>query len=105
MIENVVCTGQNARARSILGCMNELRRESVDMRTMISARPTGGGELASITWPEGSSVVQLARADCDIADSGAVSRAVHRIRPDAIVNAAAYTAVDRAESEPNVAHR
>jgi dTDP-4-dehydrorhamnose reductase len=76
------------------------------MRTMIFGK-TGqvARELASITWPKGSSVVQLARADCDIADSGAVSRAVHRIRPDAIVNAAAYTAVDRAESEPDLAQR
>jgi len=76
------------------------------MRTMIFGK-TGqvAGELASIAWPEGSSVVQLARADCDIADPGAVSRAVHRIRPDAIVNAAAYTAVDRAESEPDLAQR
>jgi dTDP-4-dehydrorhamnose reductase len=74
------------------------------MRTMIFGK-TGqvAGELASITWPEGASVVQLARADCDIADPGAVSRAVHRIRPDAVVNAAAYTAVDRAESEPDLA--
>ncbi len=29
---------------------------------------------------------------------------VHKIRPDVIVNAAAYTAVDKAETESNVAH-
>jgi dTDP-4-dehydrorhamnose reductase len=47
-------------------------------------------------------VVALGRADCDLADAGAVSKAVDRVGPDAIVNAAAYTAVDKAESEREV---
>ncbi|MFO0006015.1 MAG: sugar nucleotide-binding protein, partial [bacterium] len=41
----------------------------------------------------------------DITDAGAVDRAVAAMRPDAIVNAAAYTAVDKAESETELAHR
>ncbi len=39
----------------------------------------------------------------DITDANAVDRAVAAMRPDAIVNAAAYTAVDKAESEPELA--
>ena len=36
--------------------------------------------------------------------AGAVTRAIERARPTLILNAAAYTAVDRAESEPEAAH-
>jgi dTDP-4-dehydrorhamnose reductase len=39
----------------------------------------------------------------DLADPGAIRRAVREARPDVIANAAAYTAVDRAESEPELA--
>jgi dTDP-4-dehydrorhamnose reductase len=44
----------------------------------------------------------LPRAALDITDAAAVARALHGF--DAVVNAAAYTAVDRAESEPERAH-
>ena len=39
----------------------------------------------------------------DLADVDAVAAAVRRVRPQIIVNAAGYTAVDRAESEPALA--
>ena len=45
-----------------------------------------------------------ARADCDITDAAAVSGLLARTRPTAVFNAAAYTDVDRAESEPDRAH-
>lgn len=41
----------------------------------------------------------------DFNDPEGLRRTVAQVRPDAIVNAAAYTAVDRAEAEPDVAHR
>jgi dTDP-4-dehydrorhamnose reductase len=40
----------------------------------------------------------------DLADADQTRALVRRVRPDAILNAAAYTAVDRAESEPAIAH-
>lgn len=43
------------------------------------------------------------RAECDLLDPTALTRAILTARPTAIVNAAAYTAVDRAESEPELA--
>ena len=39
----------------------------------------------------------------DLADPAGIARTVRELRPDAIVNAAAYTAVDRAENEPAAA--
>ena len=41
----------------------------------------------------------------DLNDLAGLAATVRQLRPDAIVNAAAYTAVDRAESEPEAAHR
>ena len=48
-------------------------------------------------------VVAMDAGDCDLADEAAIRRAMRDIRPDVIVNAAAYTAVDQAESEPALA--
>ena len=41
----------------------------------------------------------LSRSELDIADAAAVSAAVAAVRPDALVNCAAYTKVDAAESD------
>jgi len=41
----------------------------------------------------------------DLADLEALARTVQQLRPQLIVNAAAYTAVDKAESEPALAQR
>ncbi len=48
-------------------------------------------------------VVALTRNDLDITDSRCVSAVVADARPDVIVNCAAYTKVDRAESEESAA--
>jgi len=40
----------------------------------------------------------------DLNDLRSLAQTVHRVRPQVIVNAAAYTAVDKAESEPGLAH-
>lgn len=45
----------------------------------------------------------LTRSALNITDSLAVARTVARLQPDIIVNAAAYTAVDKAEQEPEMA--
>jgi len=44
------------------------------------------------------------RASVDITDAVAVAEIVSRLRPGVVINAAAYTAVDKAESEPDLAH-
>ena len=53
--------------------------------------------------PAGASVAALTHAQLDITDAAEVQRAVLAHAPQWIVNAAAYTAVDAAESAPAVA--
>jgi dTDP-4-dehydrorhamnose reductase len=61
-----------------------------------------GFELARALAPLGE-VVAVGRADCDLDDADALRALVRRVAPDVIVNPAAYTAVDRAESERELA--
>jgi dTDP-4-dehydrorhamnose reductase len=49
-------------------------------------------------------VVGLTHAELDITSAEAVDDAVRRVRPDVVVNAAAYTNVDGAESDEATAH-
>lgn len=61
-----------------------------------------GAELVAALAPLGE-VVACDRSTLDLADAAAIAATVRKLRPDLIVNAAAYTAVDRAESEPELA--
>lgn len=47
----------------------------------------------------------LSREDCDLLQPDSIKRTLDKKKPDFIINAAAYTDVDRAESEAEVAHR
>lgn len=62
-----------------------------------------GRELAALAQARGVPLTGLARAEGDITDPGIVEAALAAYRPAMVVNAAAYTAVDRAESEPEAA--
>ena len=62
-----------------------------------------GWELQRALQPIGK-VTACDHAGLDLADAAAVRRRLDEVRPDVIVNAAAYTAVDKAESEPEQAN-
>ncbi|MEK6610313.1 MAG: dTDP-4-dehydrorhamnose reductase [Gemmatimonadota bacterium] len=71
---------------------------------------TGAGGLLGSTmvplWRRaGAEVVAWRRADLDVTDEQAVLAAIADVMPDVVVHAAGYTAVDRAEAEPNEAMR
>ncbi len=57
-----------------------------------------GFELRRALAPLGE-VVAVDYPDCDLADPASIRRTVEEARPGVVVNAAAYTAVDKAESE------
>ncbi len=63
-----------------------------------------GWQLQRSLAPHGQ-VVAYGRIECDMADLDRVRSVVRQIKPSVIVNASAYTAVDRAESEPELARR
>lgn len=65
-----------------------------------------GSALRNTLAPHGELICSSRRsqqAACDLTDQTAVRRLLDLIQPDLIVNAAAYTAVDRAESAPEAA--
>jgi dTDP-4-dehydrorhamnose reductase len=61
-----------------------------------------GGELLETLKPLGE-VVAPTRVEMDLANVESVRETIRGVRPRWIVNPAAYTAVDKAESEPEVA--
>lgn len=75
------------------------------MRALILGAGGQVGRALLAAAPEGTEAVPLSRADCDVGDEAAVRTAVRAVRPDLVFNAAAFTAVDKAESEPDAARR
>lgn len=55
-------------------------------------------QLLGSAWP----VIFLGRSNCDLADQIALEKILRRYQPSIIINAAAHTAVDLAESEPEL---
>jgi dTDP-4-dehydrorhamnose reductase len=62
-------------------------------------------ERASQATSSGFELVALGRPQLDLLEPQSISRAVEEVRPEIIINAAAYTAVDQAEDEPQLAFR
>lgn len=66
----------------------ELQRSLAPLGEVVALDRTGGGGLCG-----------------DLSDLAGLARTVAQVRPDVVVNAAAYTAVDQAESEQALARR
>lgn len=64
-----------------------------------------GAALLARARVEQVEVIGLDRSGLDLSDKDAVFRAVEEHKPNIVVNTAAYTAVDRAENEPELAFR
>lgn len=63
-----------------------------------------GWQLQRSLAPHGN-LVACGRDTCDLANLDQLRSVIRQVKPSVIVNASAYTAVDRAESEPELAMR
>ena len=75
------------------------------MKVLITGARGQLGRALLATAPPNARIVALDRDMLDIGERDEVLAKVDAERPDLIINAAAYTAVDKAESEPELAHR
>ena len=74
------------------------------MRILLTGKTGQLGWELERTLPPIGEVIAFGRAELDLADKDQIVSVVRSARPDVIVNAAAYTDVDRAEREPELAH-
>lgn len=70
---------------------------------LIGAKGQVGQEL-QVTLPFLGEVISIGREELDLTNSEKISQLIREIHPDYLVNAAAYTAVDKAETEPELAY-
>lgn len=61
-----------------------------------------GADLATLL-PDIGELVALGRRQLDLASPAEIRRVIQQVRPQVIINAAAYTAVDQAEKEESIA--
>src|SRR5688500_18648004 len=85
------------------------RNAAGDWRLRVLVTGTQGQLVRSLMeknahWPV-IELVPVCRPAADLEIAGSVARAIEVHRPDAVVNAAAFTAVDQAEDEPGRAFR
>ncbi|GAB6967348.1 dTDP-4-dehydrorhamnose reductase [Komagataeibacter kakiaceti JCM 25156] len=66
----------------------------------------GSGQLATaLRWRGGAAVRVVGRPEFDFDRPDTLVRIMHDIRPDLVINAAAWTAVDAAEDQPDLARQ
>ena len=73
------------------------------VRVLLTGRDGQLGQALVAAAPPHWQLIACGRHDLDLADPAGCRRAVREHRPDWVLNAGAYTAVDRAESEPDLA--
>ena len=73
------------------------------LRVLLTGATGQLGQALIAARPEAISLIACSRAELDLADPEACQAAVRERRPDWVLNAGGYTAVDRAECEPELA--
>jgi dTDP-4-dehydrorhamnose reductase len=73
------------------------------IKVLLTGKDGQLGRALAETLPAEIEIVALGRQDLDLSNKEACHNAVLEHRPDWVLNAGAYTAVDRAESEPELA--
>lgn len=80
-------------------------KHSGGLRILLTGRDGQIGRELNRSLTKLGGVTATSRDELDLTSDYAIGDVVHEVRPQLIVNAAAYTAVDKAESEPDFAHR
>ena len=75
------------------------------MRVLIAGSGGQLGRALQTVAPASATIIAPAEAACDITDPDTVRAVVAEARPDVVINAAAYTAVDKAESDEAIARK
>ena len=75
------------------------------MKVLITGAAGQVGRALADSSPPAAQLTGMSHQQLDIGDVAAVAGCVQELRPDIIINAAAYTAVDRAEAEASLARR
>ncbi len=90
----------------VTGATGQVGTDLVD--ALAGRLPVGGTSTALLGGPRVApgefDVVALSHTELSVDDAAAVDAAIRSARPDVVVHLAAYTAVDRAETEPDLAH-
>jgi len=73
------------------------------IKVLLTGKDGQLGKSLTEKIPAHYSVIALGRQQLDLSDEEACRQAILEHRPDWVLNAGAYTAVDRAESEPDLA--
>ena len=71
------------------------------MRILLTGKGGQVGHELRHTLAPIAEVIAVGTHDCDFTDADAIEALVSRVKPHMIINPAAYTAVDKAESEPD----
>ena len=74
------------------------------MKVLIAGSAGQLGRALQATAPAGATLIAPPEADFDILNESMVARLVRETGPGLLINAAAYTAVDKAEGDHDVAH-
>ena len=74
------------------------------MKVLLTGSAGQLGQALIAAVPKSVELIATSRKELDLADDGACRAAVRRHKPDWVLNAGAYTAVDQAESQPELAH-
>ena len=80
-------------------------KHSGNLRILLTGRDGQIGSHLTRTLDPLGEVTATGREDLDLSSDTSIRAMVRELRPQLIVNAAAYTAVDKAESEPDFARR
>lgn len=75
------------------------------MRILVTGREGQVARSLAERVPDGVELIFASRPELDLANPSTIEAAVARVKPNLVISAAAYTAVDMAEDEPDLAMR